>query len=92
MRKRLMPNTQAAQEPVADYRALLGEIIHRKIMVMAETEGRTSLLDERLEYEGYHGCPSACRVRVFAPPRGEHGEKRPFVVCSPNSGITPAPR
>lgn len=80
MRKRLMPNTQAAQEPVAEYRALLGEIIHRKIMEMAETEGRAPLLDERVEYEGYHGCLSVCRVRVFGPtPKGDM-PRRPMIV------------
>ncbi len=80
MRKRLMPNTQSAQEPVAEYCEVLGEIIHRKIMKVAETEGRTPRLDERMEYQGYHGCLSVCRVRVFDPPRGEQGEKRPVVV------------
>lgn len=78
--KRLMPNTESAQEPVVECRALLSEIIHRKIMEIAETEGRKPLLDERIAYDGYHGCPSVCRVRAFNPQPEEIEAKRPFVV------------
>ncbi len=78
--KRLMPNLETATEPVVEYRALLGEIIHQKIMEAARIEDRKPLLDEQMEYAGYHGCLSICRVRIFDPtPKGREA-KRPLIV------------
>ncbi len=82
------------ESEVAEYSALFGEIAHRAVMGTAKKEDRKPLLDERLEYEGYGGTASVCRVRVYDPTPAGQAAKRPLVVVftelddNPGTAIT----
>ena len=79
-RPALVHAASAPSEEVSECRALLGEIAHCAVMETAKKENRKPLLDERLDYEGYGGIPSVCRVRVYDPTPAGQRTKRPLVV------------
>ena len=69
----------------------LGEAIHEAAVSLGAKKKRGPILDERMEYAGYHSCRSFCRVRVFDPSNGDSWpNKRPRVVIFTELGENPS--
>ena len=77
----------------------LGEAIHKIAITQGKQKKSAAILDEQMEYVGYHGngnhyqgCQSICRVRVFDPNATVERGKRPLVVIftdlSSNTGTS----